>query len=383
MPTPRKAARKQPKTAQVGKGPNQDVEVEDVDEQSELIPYKYSITAYGADYPVDSIVKRMKANDIVIPRFSWKPEKGSDIVGFQREYVWPRTKADRFIESLLLGLPVPGIFLVKEPSGRLLVLDGHQRLHTIKAFYDGVINGEEYRLDDVQPQFATKRYSDLDTEDRRRLDDSIMHATVMRQDEPEDEQSSIYLIFERLNTGAVNLQPQEIRVALYHGDFLRILVTLNKNTAWRKLFGGRSKRLKDMEMILRFFAFYYDSTKYKRPMKEFLNHYMAGNRDLKKQSEKELTTLFEKTTTTIQKTIGEQAFRPLRNVNAAVMDSLMTGVARRLAAGPIRKPNQLRRSFVRLISNRKYINAVLTATSDESNVKTRLKLATKEFASVK
>lgn len=302
-------------------------------------------TAYGADYPVDSIVKRMEANDIVIPRFSWKPEKGSEIVGFQREYVWPHTKADRFIESLLLGLPVPGIFLVKEPSGRLLVLDGHQRLHTIKAFYDGLISGEEYRLDNVQPQFANKRYFDLDTEDRRRLDDSIMHATVIRQDEPEDEQSSIYLIFERLNTGAVNLQPQEIRVALYHGDFLRLLVTLNKNTAWRKLFGGRSKRLKDMEMILRFFAFYYDSTKYKRPMKEFLNRYMAENRGLKKQREKELTTLFEKTTATIEETIGEQAFRPIRNVNAAVVDSLMTGVARRLVEGPIRKPNQLRRSF--------------------------------------
>lgn len=210
MPTPKKAASKQARTVQPRNGPEPDVEVEDVDEQSELIPYKSSITAYGADYPVDSIVKRMEANDIVIPRFSWKPEKGSEIVGFQREYVWPRTKADRFIESLLLGLPVPGIFLVKEPSGRLLVLDGHQRLHTIKAFYDGLISGEEYRLDNVQPQFANKRYFDLDTEDRRRLDDSIMHATVIRQDEPEDEQSSIYLIFERLNTGAVNLQPQEI-----------------------------------------------------------------------------------------------------------------------------------------------------------------------------
>lgn len=98
-------------------------------------------------------------------------------------------------------------------------------------------------------------------------------------------------------------------------------------------------------MILRFFAFYYDSTKYKRPMKEFLNRYMAENRDLKKQREKELTTLFEKTTATIEETIGEQAFRPIRNVNAAVVDSLMTGVARRLVEGPIRKPNQLRRSF--------------------------------------
>lgn len=125
--------------------------IDDLDEQSEVIPYTYSITAYGADYPVDSIVKRMEANDIVVPRFSWEPSNDSKVVGFQREYVWPRPKADRFIESLLLGLPVPGIFLVKETSGQLLVLDGHQRLHTLRSYYQGVINGVEYRLEsDVQ-----------------------------------------------------------------------------------------------------------------------------------------------------------------------------------------------------------------------------------------
>ena len=104
-----------------------DEAIDDLDEASEVIPYNYAITAYGADYPVDGLIKRIAAGDIVVPRFSWKDDD-SEIVGFQREYVWPRPKADRFVESLLLGLPVPGIFLVKEASGRLLVLDGHQRL---------------------------------------------------------------------------------------------------------------------------------------------------------------------------------------------------------------------------------------------------------------
>jgi hypothetical protein len=94
--------------------PDPEVVVEDLDEASEVIPFTYSITAYGADYPVDSIVKRMQGKDIVVPRFNWDAGKASDVVGFQREYVWPRPKADRFIESLLLGLPVPGIFLVKK-----------------------------------------------------------------------------------------------------------------------------------------------------------------------------------------------------------------------------------------------------------------------------
>src|SRR6266567_6535829 len=77
--------------------------VNDLDEALEVIPFTYSITAYGADYPVDSIVKRIGAGDIIVPKFSRDPD--SDIVGFQREYVWPRPKADKFIESLLLGLP--------------------------------------------------------------------------------------------------------------------------------------------------------------------------------------------------------------------------------------------------------------------------------------
>ena len=155
--------------------------VDDLDETLEVTPYVYSITAYGADYPVDSLVKRIDSGDIVVPRFSWLSDEGSEIVGFQREYVWPRPKSDRFIESLLLGLPVPGIFLVREPSGRLLVLDGHQRLHTLKSFYAGVIHRQEYRLDGVEDRFMGKRYRDLDVDDRRRLDDSIIHATVIRQ----------------------------------------------------------------------------------------------------------------------------------------------------------------------------------------------------------
>lgn len=368
----------------VASEPEDEVQVEDLDEASEIIPFNYSITAYGADYPVDSIVKRMEANDIIVPRFSWQP-KNAAIVGFQREYIWPRPKADKFIESLLLGLPVPGIFLVKETTGRLLVLDGHQRLYTLRAYYGGVINGIEYALaaDNVQARFVDKRYKDLDVEDRRRLDDSIIHATVIRQDEPTDDQSSVYVIFERLNSGGVNLQPQEIRVALYHGEFVRVLRMLNDNPAWRKLFGAKSKRLKDMEMILRFFAFHYYSSKYRSPMKDFLNRYMAANRDLKKQGEAELRTVFENTTDTILRNIGDDAFRPVRAVNAAVIDSVMTGIAKRLSAGPIKKPEQLAERYEALLKDTTYRSAVETGTSQEANVSTRLDKAADAFSSIK
>jgi hypothetical protein len=282
-----------------------------------------------------------------------------------------------------LGLPVPGIFLVKEPSGRLLVLDGHQRLYSLSAYYQGVIHGVEFRLDGVQERFNGKRYRDLDVEDRRRLDDSIIHATVIRQDEPGEDQSSIYMIFERLNTGGVNLQPQEIRVALYHGEFVRVLRTLNDDTSWRMLYGNKSKRLKDLEMILRFFAFFYYSNAYSSPMKVFLNRYMASNRNLQKQAEKDLEAAFGNTVSLLAEAVGARAFRPIRAVNAAVIDSIMTGLARRLAKGAIKDKKQLVEKYDGLLKNDDYRKAVETGTSQETNVTNRLRLATEAFSGVK
>ncbi len=358
--------------------------VEDVDEAAEVIPFTYSITSYGADYPVDALVKRIDEKGIIVPTFGRQPTNESDIVGFQREYVWSRQIADRFIESLLLGLPVPGIFLVKEPSGVFLVLDGYQRLFTLQAFYHGLIHGREYRLENVQERFVGKRYRDLDPEDRRRLDDSIIHATVVRQDEQTEDQSSIYLIFERLNTGGVNLQPQEIRVALYHGELVRVLRELNDNTAWRALWGAKSKRLKDIELILRFFAFYYQAAKYKSPMKDFLNHYMAANRHLERQSEKQLRDLFEKTVSVIQKNIGPRAFRPIRAVNAAVIDSLMVGVAKRIfEKGDIKNASLMKEQYDKLMKTKEYLAAIETGTSQEANVQTRLRHAQDIFRGVR
>jgi len=191
------------------------------------------------------------------------------------------------------------------------------------------------------------------------------------------------VIFERLNTGGVNLQPQEIRVALYHGEFVRVLRQLNENSAWRALFGAKSKRLKDMELILRFFAFYYYANQYRSPMKDFLNRYMASNRSLQRQGEPELVELFEKTVAVIHEGIGQRAFRPIRSVNAAVVDSLMTGIAKRVSQREVKNTEQLKQHYDRLIKSENYLAAVETGTSQEANVDTRLRLAQEAFRGVR
>lgn len=357
-------------------------EVDDLDELNEVLPTTYSITSYGADYPVDGLVKRMNQGDIVVPLFRLQPEPGQSTVGFQREYVWTKPQADRFIESLLLGLPVPGIFLVKESNGKHLVLDGQQRLRTLESFYAGLFQGKEYKLEHVQEKWRDKTYKTLHADDRRRLDDSIIHATVVRQDEPTEDQSSIYLIFERLNSGGTFLQPQEIRVALYHGPFAGLLGKLNDNAKWRTLYGKRSPRLKDLELILRFFSLYFYAGKYERPMKDFLNRNMASNRSLDKHGTDELTTLFERTVAAIHDAIGPRAFRLKNAINAAVLDSVMVGVASRLAQGPITSSEGLSTAYTELLANTEYLGATGRATADEESVKTRLRLAKEAFANV-
>lgn len=355
-------------------------DVEDIDEPS---TYRYRITAYGADYPVDALVKRMDAEEIIVPTFD--PERTTgDVKGFQREFIWTKAKCDRFVESLLLGLPVPGIFLVAQDDGRLLVLDGQQRLRTLQAFYGGLLKGRQHKLEKVQEQFVGKSYDSLDPDDRRRLDNSIIHATIVRQDEPSNDQSSVYMIFERLNTGGITLQPQEIRVALYPGRFVEFLRLMNKFEAWRTIFGTKSKRLKDQELILRFFALLHRMDSYSRPMKEFLNNYLGDNRNLSSDDAKQLKDIFQQSITAILKGVGPRAFRPQRALNAAVMDSIMVGVARRIMSkGPISDHNELGKAYHNIINNQKFLSAVESATTDESNVRKRLTLTTKAMQSLK
>ena len=96
-----------------------------------------------------------------------------------------------------------------------------------------------------------------------------------------------------------------------------------------------------------------------------------------------MTKVFERTVTMILDSLGQQAFRPLRAINAAVVDSIMIGVARRLATGPVKRKEQLGTQYEALLKNKKYREATETGTSQEANVADRLRLATEAFESVR
>jgi hypothetical protein len=354
----------------------------DVDPDKEVISTSYEITSYGADYPVDGLVKRLEQRDIVVPSFDPLFEESDDVKPFQRQFVWTRPQMDRFVESLLLGLPVPGIFLVRDRTNKLLVLDGQQRLRTLHAFYDGFHDDKRFKLKNVQEQFEGKGYGDLDDEDRRRLDDSIIHATVLRQEHPAGSQDAVYSIFERLNTGGTPLQPQEIRVALYNGPFLHAISKLNEDKNWRQLYGPYSARFKDHELILRVLALYEDAGRYARPVKTFLNHYLAENRDRAGEDLEPLANLFRSATRDINAHIGKNAFRPVRPVNAAVLDAVMVGVMRRLSKEPNTDVAGLRAAYDTLLADSGFSAATTSSTADAESVQKRLALATAAFVPV-
>lgn len=344
------------------------------DDESE-IQEQYSVTSYGADFDVDGLVRRIIKGDIFIPPF-------------QREFVWNMNDASRFIESLLLGLPVPGIFLAKESdSNKLLVIDGQQRLKTLQFFYDGYFNpiagqtvDRKFKLSNVHKKFNGLTYKDLGEPDRIKLDDSIIHATIVKQDSPEDEDTSIYHIFERLNAGGRKLVAQEMRTALFHGKLIDMLSNLNTNPSWRSIFRKTSNRLKDQELILRFFSLYFAWEKYTKPMSNFITKFAKVNRNPNKEFIAKCETVFNTTIDLIHNELGDKAFRPERVLNAGVFDSVMVGVANRLESKKPFDATKLKTIYNNLLGEEKFNGMVSISTSDTINVKGRIKRSIEVFS---
>ena len=344
--------------------------VEDIEEDESTSGSLYAISSFGVDYPVDTIVNRIDKGLFYIP-------------DFQRKYVWSQNQASRFIESLLLGLPVPGIFLFKEPdTGKHLVIDGQQRLKTLAYFYEGLFRKREFKLTELKTEWNGLTYKTLDEADKARLGDAVVHATVFKQDLPEGSMNSVYEVFERINTGGVKLSPQEIRSCIFHGKFHDLLHELNTYENWRAIFGPESARLKDIELILRFFAFLENRPGYERPMKHFLNEYMKANRTLSDQRANELRAKFHETIDFIHLSLGDRCFRPDRALNTAVYDSVTVGVAERLLRKGAGDPKAAKRAYDSLLKDKDFQSAYTKSTAGEDSVSTRMQKAIEAFANI-
>lgn len=350
---------------------------------------------FGVDFDVDGLVRRFKQKEIIVPRFDpEEPENsGTGYSGFQRNFVWKKRQMDRFVESILLGYPVPGIFLVELPNRRYIVLDGQQRLTTLRDFFQGSYvapTGEkDFALDYAAPPFQGKTYETLASADRRLLNNALIQATVAL---PLGDKGklAVYTLFERINSGGTKLNDQQIRVAIFPGKATQLIRRLNKDPNWRKLFGAVHRDLRDQELILRYLAlksvaareFGRDgkAIEYKAPMATFMSGYLDANEEMSEERIQAEETEFAAACRLLVEAEGPAALKRNRTINAARADSILAGLSLAVRRRPDLSKEDVQRGMAELEASDEYLEKTQKSTSHKVSVTGRLGAALAAFA---
>lgn len=332
-------------------------------EEDEADALSYQITSYPADITLRGYLDKWENGQLVVPEF-------------QRNYVWDQVKASKLIESFLLGLPVPGVFLYKDRlTNKLSVIDGQQRILSSIRFFKNEFDEKIFRLKNVLPKWEGKTYSELEESEKFFLDDTVLRATVVQQLDPDDD-SSIYHIFERLNTGGINLNPMEIRKCVYFGDFFSLIERLNEDENWRKIIvkPALDKRLRDVELVLRCIALHEEWKDYDKPMKGFLNSFMSKMMKMpeadRKESLNRMADTFVNTCSIIVEHLPEKPFHLRGRINYAAMDSIYNAVAQSTLSN-----DELKVRYKDLIVDDEFVNTSTINTSDGKTLYLRFQKA--------
>lgn len=285
----------------------------------------YNIKSWGADLSFRELITMYEEDELL------KPE-------LQRHYVWDKITASRFIDSLLLGLPVPSIFLSITEDENRLIIDGYQRIMTVYDFTKGTWSGDgkPFRLSKsnrINERWRGKTFSELSNKEKKKIKSTTIHAIVFEQTHPKEDDTSLYQIFERINTGGRPLTPQEIRNCIYQGPINTLLTELNQDAHWRSLYGNDTpdSRMKDMELILRFLAIHprevwlcQDGTRLL--MKKHLNQFMGSKSARLEDNISKFRKTFKTTTDFIHQNLGKHAFSKSTSsprLHPAVYDAIM------------------------------------------------------------
>jgi uncharacterized protein with ParB-like and HNH nuclease domain len=324
------------------------------------------VVSYNLSYTVSNISDMISHGDINVT-----PE-------FQRDFLWDLKKASLFVDSLLVGLPTPSLILGKRKSDdKYIVIDGQQRLLTIMNFLAGrYVFGERYKpfaLTGLHRRpWNGKAFDGLNDDIKRRFLMSVINIIII--EDIDNNPNVIYDIFLRLNTGGIPLNDQEIRNAIYHGPLKELINVLNENTTWRTLYGTtyHDKRLKDRELILRFFALVKKYKEYSPPMSTFLTRfwieYNQQYSDLGRYAD-----LFYSTTDLIINELGPRTFRPNKFFNKALFDSVMVAVAKLISNRE--SVYGLKHKFGMLMNHDEYLHFIRERTNSPKSVYGRINLA--------
>jgi len=351
----------------------------------------YNITSWGADLSFRELIAQYEEGALL------KPE-------LQRHYVWDKPEASRFIDSVLLGLPIPSIFLAKTIDERMLIIDGYQRIMTVYDFVRGIFagDGKVFRLSNsekINKKWRGKAFSELPESDQRKIRGTTIHAIIFVQKQPRDNDTSMYQVFERINTGGRTLLPQEIRNCVYQGSFNSLLIELNKTQKWRALYGlvAADSRMRDMEFILRFFALNSRKLLSSREdgrisLKKYLNEFMGSNEVRRPDALESMQNIFIQTTSLVYDRFGREAFhnispkdkgKLIKKFNPTVFDSIM--IATHLAAERGLMDSQDRdykKLRLDLLHDNEYQDLIKIRTTDIERIQKRVFLALQYLYSI-
>lgn len=353
---------------------------EDADEESgdAAVPAEQRrLLSQPADPDVEGLHRRKQRGSLVLQ------------ASFQRQYVWDATKASRLVESALLGVPIPVIYLAEDADKTVSVIDGQQRLTAFFSFLEGKHpDGTAFKLKglEVYAELNGKAFADLSGN----LQNAILQfplrtITIQHASDPDVK----FRIFERLNTGSMPLNDMELRNCVYRGPYMELLKELAADDAFRRLLGlkGPDKRMRDVELVLRFASFYHATyLHYEKPMKRFFNRDMERHRAITPQDREVLKTRFRNACQVVLSMFGPSAFKRFyagdrqdpngrwegTRFNASLYDVLMgvlCMVDRNQAMGAL---DRLREAIIDLmVSHQEFIDAIVIGTSDAERVKAR------------
>lgn len=369
---------------------------EDYTDNEDVQVRQYDITSTPNDFNITTLFSFVESGAVSIP-------------GFQRNFVWDIKRSSKLIESLVLGLPVPQLFLYEQAKNKFLVIDGQQRLMSIYYFIkqrypkrdrrndlrrifeehgripDDVLHDDKYfsnfrlqlpeRLPEKPNPYNKKSYSTLG-DAKLQFDLRPIRNIVVRQNSPENDDSSVFEIFSRLNSGGVNLTSQEIRMSLYHSEFYNSLMRLNTHDGWRRILANPTPdlHLKDVEILLRVFAMMIDHALYTPSMVKFLNQFSKKCQKHDEQQNEYLENFFLSFLEACSE-LPKDAFlnRKTKRFSIALIEAVFTAVSRnafmerRFLNGKI-DAEQINR----LANDTQFLEAATKSSTHSSNVKRRL-----------
>ena len=367
------------------------------DEETSVI--SYDISVIPNDFNVMTINSLIESGVISMPTF-------------QRNYVWDRKRASRFIESLILGLPIPQIFLYQIERNKYSIIDGQQRLLTIYFFAkqrfprsgkrtvlrkifdengkipDNILSDNEI-FQDFKLQFAkqengephplnNKKYHTLDVAQKSSFDLMPIRCMSIRQNKPEDN-GSIYEIFSRLNTGGLNLSPQEIRGCLYRSDFYKMIYALNSESCWRNMVGKKEEddKFRDVEVLLRSYALLYDEALYSGSMIRFLNRFSKEAQAFDEEKIEQSKNIFFDFMRVCKDIDKKDFLTKTGSFNVSLFDAVFVTITERILSDGIENAAITQAAFNELKDDEDFKTAITHSTSHVESVKTRLRLARK------